>query len=265
MLLLAGALSALISREHLRLRALLLALLSIAALNLVLEMNSPAMMLLMGSALWVWAGTFAARDVAKKRPFTAFLAVFAPLAAIWAFGKTTAPQGGEWTGPLAAAGFSYLMIKAWTYIKDVSDGLEKDPDAAILFAYLFHFPTFLSGPMHTYREFNETLRNPDSLDGETVVNAVFRILLGLVKINILAKLLLPLSLIPLTGADTISPTQLIIGCFTYSLGPLLRLFGLLRCRDFGFSTHRSARPGEFQQSLRSPEHSRFLAEMAYHF
>ena len=71
--------------------------------------------------------------------------------------------------------------------------------------------------MHQFTEFRASLDAPYRLDAERLIDCVFRIVLGLVKILVIANLLAPASLTGLSGVESIDPLRLIFAACIYSV------------------------------------------------
>jgi D-alanyl-lipoteichoic acid acyltransferase DltB (MBOAT superfamily) len=71
--------------------------------------------------------------------------------------------------------------------------------------------------MHYFGEFDRTIRQRSALTGEKVVDIVFRILLGLVKIKLVAALFTPISLESVKSSGRLGLRSLVIGSFAYSI------------------------------------------------
>jgi len=191
-------------------RAWLLALASGAALLGSGILTPSALALVVGLTAWILVGVRVTAPLAARRPMTATLLAFAPVLAVLVVSKTTTL--------LAAIGLSYFAVKAFTFVKDVHDGRVKDPSVGSVLAYFTFFPTFSLGPMHLYPEMEKALAEPRPVSGEGLVDAAYRITLGLIKIKLLAPLLAPLSLLSLVdgGPIHLHLGQLAIGAVVYS-------------------------------------------------
>jgi len=197
-------------------RTLLLILLNAAGLHLALGMGTLDLALTYGSASWVAFWAVLRPETIHRRPDVASLLLISPLVVVWSVGKFSASGGAESLQYLSVLGYSYLLIKSWTLLKDVCDERLNDVRPHTVFAYLTFFPTHLAGPMHYFREFEAALGRPTPIDAERCVDHVFRIVVGLVKINLLAPLFTPLSLVALREVDGFSLATLMKACFAYS-------------------------------------------------
>ena len=135
----------------------------------------------------------AARRVAN------LLAIVGLVATIWALGKIGSSLELTYLSWLFFLGSSFLLVKIWTFSKDLYDGRIRDPDLATFLLYCTFFPCFISGPMHYYGEFSNAFGNRLPLTGRNGLELLFRITHGLVKVLILATILRPFSLEGIQG------------------------------------------------------------------
>jgi alginate O-acetyltransferase complex protein AlgI len=144
--------------------------------------------------------------------------VLAVVVGLWALGKIGASLQLSPFRWLFFLGVSFLVVKVWTFCKDLRDGRIRDPDLPSFLAYCTFFPCFVSGPMHYYSEFREAFEKRDELDASILVDCAFRILHGLVKVLIVAQLLHPYSLegIRDVGLSQVSPPALVARSVIYS-------------------------------------------------
>jgi alginate O-acetyltransferase complex protein AlgI len=216
LLLSASALFRVAGNERVRARAASLAAAGVVALLFVVRLNPLLVLYLVSASLWVFYGIKLTRRLGESRPYLASFVVFLPVVVPWAFGKQSAAQ--SWPLDfLYFVGFSFYLIKAWTLIKDCHDRRVERPDLFVVLAYFLFFPAYIAGPMHLYGEFEATLREPARMDGEAVVDVVFRILLGFVKIKLVAALFTPLSLEALKASGALTLRGIVSGSFAYSL------------------------------------------------
>jgi alginate O-acetyltransferase complex protein AlgI len=157
------------------------------------------------------------RGLGESRPYLASFLVFLPVLVPWVMGKQSAALNWRPLDFLYFVGFSFFLIKAWTLIKDCHDRRVARPDLFVVLAYFLFFPAYVAGPMHLYGEFDATLREPSPLDGEALVDVVFRILLGFVKIKLLAALFTPVSLAAVKESGALTLRGLFVGSFAYSV------------------------------------------------
>lgn len=204
----------LIPTTWLRLRSGCLAAISLVGILLVLELTPTAICLALGSIAWVLGVLMVVKPNPRGATTRAAVLMIAPIVAIWATGKI-AVANNHWLGLLFFVGSSFLLVKAFSLIKDRLEGKALGYDPVVGAAYFLYFPTFLAGPMHTYDEFHNTLVAPVQPRGE-MVPIVFRFVWGLFKVSVLAAALDPLSLTALTKVDTIPVGELIFGAFAYS-------------------------------------------------
>jgi D-alanyl-lipoteichoic acid acyltransferase DltB (MBOAT superfamily) len=217
--LIAAAFAALqfIPREAVRMRAAALALIGVVGIGFVLALPPLSLIMLVVSIAAVLLGC---RIVAARGPDarTGLLLLMAgPLLLGWIIGKLATSQGWTRLTPLLFIGASYMLVKAWSLLKDIRDGKTKSPDPVEVTAYLLHLPTFLVGPMHYFSEFQAQLRKPFRLDGEALVDIAFRFTLGLVKIFGVAGLLAPASLLGLEPAGPVPPLALLWSAIVYGV------------------------------------------------
>ena len=185
---------------------------SLLALALVAGIDPWFGVVLLVSVAWI---TLSVRIAAASRRHPVWvLYLLGPVAIVWILSKVSSASHVAW---FQFIGYSYFFIKAGTLLKDVQDRRIENPDPFIVVAYFLHFPTFISGPMHLFGEFDRTLRAPEFPDLEGLVDAVFRVLLGLVKVKVLTPLLLPISLEALASSGTLSLATLGVGCIAYSI------------------------------------------------
>jgi alginate O-acetyltransferase complex protein AlgI len=217
LLFIAAACLYIIPNERVRIRAGVLVAVSVLCLGYVVKLNPWWILFLSATSLWIPVGLRWTRGLATTRPYTASLLVFSPVLVPWVAGKQAVAVGFAPLGILYFVGFSFYLIKAWTLVKDYHDGRIERVDSLVVAAYFLFFPTYIAGPMHFYGEFAETIERPARLDGEAVVDAVFRILLGMVKIKLVAGLFLPLSLEAVKASGHAGWKGLTIGSFAYSI------------------------------------------------
>ena len=194
-------------------RAVALALLSAAGLHWVLGLPWGALGVLAGGLLWILLGLRLTRGLASRRPGAAALAVFLPLLLFWALARQALLPAGL----LAFAGSAYVLVKAWTFLKDAQDGRLPGRRPEILAAYLLHLPTFPMGPMHLYGEFEAALKSPRRPGAAEGVDLAYRLLWGLVKVRLLAPLLRPFSLLAFGSLAEVPLASLPLACAAYSL------------------------------------------------
>ncbi len=200
-----------------RVRAAVLAIAGVVALLFVVRLNPALVLCLVAASLWIFFGLRLTRGLGRSRPYLASFLVFLPVVVPWVLGKQSAAEGWRPLDFLYFVGFSFYLIKAWTLIKDYHDGRVERLDTFVVLAYFLFFPAYIAGPMHLYGEFEATLREPARLDGEAFVDVVFRVLLGFVKIKLVAALFTPLSLEALKASDAFTLRKLVEGSFAYSV------------------------------------------------
>ena len=206
-----------IPRDGVRLRAAVLALAGIIGIVTVLQMPPMSAVVLAVSVAALPAGSrlVAARGTAASTGL--LLLAAGPLLIAWIVGKVASSVGWTRLTPLLFVGASYLLVKAWSLLKDIRDGKTVAPDPVEVTAYFLHLPTFLVGPMHYFSEFQAELRKPYRLDGEALVDIAFRLTLGVVKIFGVAGLLAPASLLGLDPSGPVPPLTLLWAAIVYSV------------------------------------------------
>ncbi|HEV7890124.1 MAG TPA: MBOAT family O-acyltransferase [Pyrinomonadaceae bacterium] len=217
LLLVAAAFFRVAGSERVRARAASLAVAGVIALLFVVGLNPFLVLYLVAASLWIFFGLKLTRRLGESRPYLASFLVFLPVVVPWVLGKHSAAGGWKPLDFLSFVGFSFFLIKAWTLIKDYHDRRVEHLDVFVVLAYFLFFPAYVSGPMHLYGEFEATLGEPSPLDGEAAVDVLFRILLGFVKIKLLAALLTPLGLEAVKDSGALTLRGLVMGSFAYSV------------------------------------------------
>ena len=198
-----------------RMRAAGLAATGWLALVWVLHLPLVALAALTAALAWLLVCVHLAAP-GGSRARVALVAV-GPLLVLWMAGKHAWPAPVSRLSVLAVAGASYLLVKAWTLAKDRGDGRVPEFDIWTGAAYLLYLPAYLSGPMPYYGEFARRVRQPEAWDGRVGVDTVFRFLVGLAKVFVVAPLLTPMSLIGLAGLPFPGAAQLVLGALVYSV------------------------------------------------
>lgn len=206
-----------IPADGVRLRAAVLALAGAIGIGTVLDISalSAAVLAVSVIALLVGSRLVAARGTAASTGL--LLLAAGPLLLAWIIGKLAGSTGWTRLTPLLFVGASYLLVKAWSLLKDIRDGKTKSPDPVEVTAYFLHLPTFLVGPMHYFSEFQAELRKPYRLDGEALVDVAFRLTLGVTKIFGIAGLLAPASLLGLDPSGPVPLLTLLWAAIVYSV------------------------------------------------
>jgi D-alanyl-lipoteichoic acid acyltransferase DltB (MBOAT superfamily) len=200
-----------------RARAASLAVAGVVALLFVVGLNPFLVLYLVSASLWILFGLRLTRRLGETHPYLASFLVFLPVVVPWVLGKQSAANEWKPLDFLYFVGFSFYLIKAWTLIKDYHDGRVERLDSFVVLAYFLFFPAYIAGPMHLYGEFDATLREPSTLDGEALVDVLFRILLGFVKIKLVTTLFKPISLEALRASGALTLRGLFVGSFAYSI------------------------------------------------
>ena len=95
---------------------------------------------------------------------------------------------GERTASLVLPlGISYYTFKLLHYLFEVARGTIKERSLSKFFCYLYLFPTFTAGPIERYDHFLANLETRWS--GDTTVEGLRRVIFGLIKRFVLARLL----------------------------------------------------------------------------
>lgn len=204
----------LIGPQHPRLRSGALSLLSLAGIVIVFDLTPAQLALLAASIAWVIGALTVIKPNPRGATTRTALLIAAPVLGLWTVGKISTAM----TGPLAwlfFIGSSFFVVKAYSLIKDRIEGKVPHLDPVLASAYFLFFPAFLSGPMHTYGEFRDTLANPEPA-GANFVDIAFRFVWGLFKVSVLAAICTPASLEVLVKADTLSLPTVLYGALFYS-------------------------------------------------
>lgn len=205
-----------IPSDRLTPRALYLSAISLAAMVVIFHLDWRASLLILGGLAWI---TFSVCRLAVPRGARSMrqaLLLIAPVAAVWAVGKLASANQAP-LGWLFFVGASFFLVKSFGLLRDRLDGKAPDVKPALVLAYLAYLPTWFSGPMHNWPEFRNTLANLKSPSGEAALDIVFRFVWGLFKVQVLATVLVPHSLIPLANATVIPVRGLITAAVVYSL------------------------------------------------
>lgn len=211
----ATAVYRLLPEAALRARAIVLASLGIAGLWAVLGLAAPLFFALAAATAWMaFAASRLGSPAAASRPTLAAAVAVAPIFLAWMLGKHLSDSATHQL--FFFAGTSYFLVKAWTLAKDRADGRLRNYDPSIAVAYFLHLPTYLSGPMHYYTEFEAGLRRTHSLSAEALLDIVFRLLWGLTKVAVLSPLIQPVSLLALREVADPSLAQLALGAIAFS-------------------------------------------------
>ena len=200
-----------------RVRAAVLASLGLVGAWSILGLPTPLLLTLIAATGWiVLAVSYLSGSVAGRRPVVATAVAVAPVFAAWMLGKHLSAANSTAQHFFFFAGTSYFLIKAWTLAKDRADGRIQAYDPLIAIAYFLHLPTYLSGPMHYYTEFETSLRRPFALSATVVVDIALKLLWGLTKVAVISPLLQPMSLLALKDVADPSPAQMALGAIAFS-------------------------------------------------
>ncbi len=233
-------------RDAVRFKAILLAVTGLVGVAFVLHLSPGHALTLALVVAWV-AISVARTSGPSPRPARRAAVVVAPVLLLWILAKHAGLASSARVAPLAAAGLSYLLVKAWTVARDRADGRLSSYSASVGLGYLLFLPTYLSGPMHYYGEFDRGVREPAHLDAREGVELGFRFLLGLLKVQVLAPLLAPLSLLGLADGRVVPPSELALGALVYSAVLYLDFSGY---SDLAITAARAAGVGAPENFLR---------------
>jgi D-alanyl-lipoteichoic acid acyltransferase DltB (MBOAT superfamily) len=200
-----------------RTRAIVVSALSLIVWHEVAAVAVHSMVLLLGGVAWAYFCTRWLAGTAESRPNLTAIACAGPILLAWGIGRFV--NAGSSLSVLTFAGFSFFVVKLFTVSKDIADGAVEKAAPLSLAAYLLFFPCAPSGPMHSFGEFDETLRKPTPPSGSDFIAAIFRLMLGFAKVKIVAPLLSPMSLAAFSSWDALSaasPTEFSIACVLYS-------------------------------------------------
>ena len=215
LVILAAAVYRLLPEAKLRARAIVLACLGIAGLWAVIGFSAPLFLALAAATAWMaLAAGQLGSPAATSRPTLAAAGVMAPIFLAWMLGKHLSDSTTQQL--FYFAGTSYFLVKAWTLAKDRADGRLRNYDPLVAVAYFLHLPTYLSGPMHYYPEFEAGLRRTHSLSAASLLDIAFRLLWGMTKVTVLSPLIQPVSLLALREVANPSFAQLALGAVAYS-------------------------------------------------
>jgi alginate O-acetyltransferase complex protein AlgI len=158
---------------------------------------------LLGSLVVFFLAARAALGAAEPEPrrsLARLAGLLGVVGTLWALGKIGSSLSLSYFSWLFFLGASFLLVKLWTFAKDLRDGRIEQPELPSFLAYCTFFPCFVSGPIHYYEEFRHAFQGRMPLDGASFVGFVFRALHGLVKVLVVAYALEPASLEALRDA-----------------------------------------------------------------
>ncbi len=205
------------SKRQVKIRAAAIVVVSLITLIFIIKLKPVCIVILIASSLWILVGLRLTGDLARRRTYLASALVFSPMLSAWVLGKQSVAMEFTPLSILFFIGFSFYLVKAWTLIRDYHEQRIEKLDPLVVFAYFLFFPAYIAGPMHYFAEFDNTIRNRLSLDGESVVDICFRVLLGFTKIKLVAALLLPLSLEAIRTSGHASLRHIVLASFVYSI------------------------------------------------
>jgi alginate O-acetyltransferase complex protein AlgI len=197
-----------------RLRAAAIALIGAAVIATVFGLQGRQVLLLGLSVAWVVGSLCLVRSSSRRSSIWIALALIAPILGLWAVGKIAVAASGPpaW---LFYVGSSFFLVKAFSLIKDRLEGKVTAFDPLVGAAYFLFPTTYVSGPMHTYGEFQDTLEKPQEI-GDEIVDIGFRFVWGLFKVNVLAAIADQSSLTQLAHAASIPAGELAVAAIVYS-------------------------------------------------
>ncbi|NUP07115.1 MAG: MBOAT family protein [Polyangiaceae bacterium] len=199
-----------------RIRSLFLCFASCGLLVGPLGLAPSLLALVCACVAWIVVGVRLTGALAKRSTALASFAVFSPILILWVVGKAAVAAQSKTVSFLYFVGFSYLVVKAWTFVKDVHDGRIRGADPTVVAAYFLFAPTYVSGPMHLFSEFDAAVRQPKRLTVSALVDGTFRVAIGFAKTKLLGPLLAPASLLGLHGAE-VGPMKLVVASMVYSV------------------------------------------------
>src|ERR1700678_129101 len=175
----------LIPPRLMRLRAGAIAAISAAAVALIFGLTPAQLGLLAAAVAWMVIATWRVKPNPRAATLRTAILVIAPVLAVWTAGKIGAAnhQPFAW---LFFVGSSFLLVKAFSLIKDRLEGKAAGYDPVVGVAYFAFLPTYLSGPMHTYDEFHAALETPLETRGR-IVGLAFRFVWGLFKTTVVSS------------------------------------------------------------------------------
>ena len=189
-----------------RIFQIMLLVVSMGLISLGLKVAYVPLMILFGFALIA---------VALIRMRLSVMWILIPVVLLWAVAKCIGfVLVPAW--PLAGfVGISYFIVKLLTFLRDYQSGLVKNPKPITTLNYLFFAPTFLAGPMHYYREFDKSIKDPKLPSSNQIIPLVFRILWGATKTLVLSPLLAPHGM-PVPDGLSVSGLELLLRAFIFT-------------------------------------------------
>jgi D-alanyl-lipoteichoic acid acyltransferase DltB (MBOAT superfamily) len=125
------------------------------------------------------------------------------------------------TSVLATIGLSFLLFKIIHVLVDVKGGVIEKPDFITYLNYCLNFTTFVMGPIQRYEDYRDQWygrKQAIPLTYEAHLDAVLRILLGMIKVYILAQWFHQIALKPDTDVLGLSFSEFVLmlyGFFFY--------------------------------------------------
>lgn len=131
-------------------------------------------------------------------------------------------------GALRTIGLSFVFFKVLHVMIDASSDSLGRLDPLTYLNYCLNFTTYMMGPIQRFQDYRDQWDGVQSAippDFEIYLDAVLRILFGLVKAYILARFFLPLALRPDTDLRTLSLLELAGQCYAFWLYLYLNFAG----------------------------------------
>jgi D-alanyl-lipoteichoic acid acyltransferase DltB (MBOAT superfamily) len=141
--------------------------------------------------------------------------IIGPLVLLWSGGKIFGFVLVPELPFVAFVGISYFVVKLFTFLRDYQVGLVKDAKIITTMNYLFFAPTFVSGPMHYYSEFDKTVRAPNLPAVHSIIPLLYRICLGSLKVLVVSPFLAPYGF-PVIADGPLTLFDLLVRSFVFT-------------------------------------------------
>lgn len=148
---------------------------------------------------------------------TASLAVLTAMLLVLG-GRAFTPDLNETAGIAVVAGVSFLYFKMVHVIVDTAGATMAPPPLGLYLNYCLNFTTLLMGPIQRYKDFASQWSSQDqpaSVGFESQLDAVNRVLRGLVKAFVLAPWLAPFIIRPGLAIESLSAIDLLLQIYTF--------------------------------------------------